>query len=158
MKKTLFAFVFMALFAIPSMCLAAEPTVSAKEPEKILEIAKGFGSAELSVDSAKDPRIVGRIDGQRYAIYFYGCENNKDCSSIQFVAGWALEEGKRPSSTVINEWNRTKRYGKAYIDSDGDPMLEVDLPLDSVPTAHLERWFRWWQVGLKGFKKHIGME
>ncbi|WP_295388689.1 YbjN domain-containing protein [uncultured Thiodictyon sp.] len=29
----------------------------------------------------------------------------------------------------INEWNKTKRYSRAYIDKDGDPVIELDLDL-----------------------------
>ena len=30
----------------------------------------------------------------------------------------------------INQWNKKKRYAKAYVDDDGDPFLEMDINLD----------------------------
>jgi hypothetical protein len=29
----------------------------------------------------------------------------------------------------VNEWNRTKRYSRSYLDEEGDPFLELDLDL-----------------------------
>ena len=62
--------------------------IDATMPDKILEIAKGFGTASLDKDNVGDPRITGRIDGQKYTIHFYGCLNGKDCDDIQFYTYW----------------------------------------------------------------------
>ena len=39
--------------------------------------------------------------------------------------------GVAVSSQVINEWNRTKRLSRAYLDQDLDPVLESDLLSDA---------------------------
>jgi hypothetical protein len=45
--------------------------------------------------------------------------------SLQFRAGFNV------SSTLelMNAWNRDSRYGKAYLDDAGEPILEYDLDL-----------------------------
>ena len=47
--------------------------------------------------------------------------------SLLFFAGWNTE-GDFPLS-AINEWNRTSRFGRAYVDDQGDPVVELDLLL-----------------------------
>lgn len=66
----------------------AASLVDATDPEQLVELVKGFGSATLEQDSYGDPLIVGRIKGNRYSIYFYGCDNNRDCDDVQFSAAW----------------------------------------------------------------------
>jgi hypothetical protein len=34
-----------------------------------------------------------------------------------------------PALTIVNEWNRTKRYSRAHVDSDGDAVIESDLDI-----------------------------
>ena len=48
-------------------------------------------------------------------------------ASLLFFAGWNTE-GDFPLS-AINEWNRTSRFGRAYVDDQGDPVVELDLLL-----------------------------
>jgi len=127
--------------------------IDATNPSRIYEIARGFGSAELDTDAQGDPRIVGRIDGTKYGIYFYGCRKGKDCDDIQFSAGWS---GAKVSLEEINRWNLQKRYGKAYLDRDGDPRLEMVVNIDyGVSVKNLEDSFNWWSKAMKGFKEEV---
>ena len=153
MKKILFVCATMVLLATATTSFAAEGTVSAKEPDKILSIAKGFGSAELGVDRDGDPRIKGRIEGTNYYLYFFGCKENKNCTSVQFYTVWSRDD--KPSLEDINTWNSKIRFGKAYLDSEKDPALKMDVVLLDVTPAYLEEWFDWWRVIVANFKKHI---
>ena len=134
---------------------AKAATISAKEPDKVAEIAKGYGSSSLEKDNTGDPKIRGRMEGIGYSIYFYGCKNNENCDSIQFSAGWDFPKENKLPLTAINEWNRTKRFGKAYLDREDNPRIEMSVPLAEVPVDHLEKYFSWWGIALKGFKEHI---
>jgi hypothetical protein len=135
--------VLLSISVITISSIASSPKiVSAKDPNAILSIAKGYGSAKLERDSRNDPMIVGRIDGVKYVILFYGCNKGENCDDIQFVAGW---EGGKVSLKDMNRWNSDKRYGKAFIDSEGDPRLIMSVNLDDS--------FNWWSKALKGFVK-----
>ena len=157
MKKFEFQFVItgaclvMVLFA---SAVNATDIISAENPDAILNIAKGFGSARLTKDSGGVPLISGRIDGTKYAIYFFGCDSNgKKCDDIQFGTAWA---GTKVLIKTINEWNRTKRYGVAYLDKDGDPNLDMPVNIDYGVTAeNLESTFNFWTIILKQFKKEV---
>jgi len=139
-------------------CLAATPAYSAKlvsadDPEAILDIAKGYGSAELTTDAEGDPKIVGRMKGTRYSVMFYGCDNGKYCDDIQFTASWS---GYKVSMNEINTWNKNMRYGKAYLDDDNDPTLEIAVNLNhGVTRTNLDDTFDWWGVALDGFEEDV---
>ncbi len=128
--------------------------IDATMPDKILEIAKGFGPASLDKDYVGDPRITGRIDGQKYTILFYGCVNGKDCDDIQFYTYWT--GGRNVTLDKINEWNRNTKFGKAYLDTDGDTTLEMTVNIDyGVSAKNLENNFSWWNKTVQSVVQNI---
>jgi len=141
------------LLLLGASAAQATPLVDASDPAEILAIARGFGSAELGVDDAGDPNITGRIDGTRYGIYFYDCKNGRNCAALQFSAGWS---GTSAGLQEVNAWNREYRFAKAYIDHEGDPLLEMDInTAHGISRANLESSFEWWQLGLKHFREQV---
>jgi hypothetical protein len=82
--------------------------VDARDPNRILEIARGYGTANPDVAADDTPMIIGRMDGTRYNIFFYYCDGeNENCKSIQFYAGWTDID---MSLKALNEWNESKRW------------------------------------------------
>jgi hypothetical protein len=109
----------------------------------------------MGTDNDGDPKISSRVDSTKFHVYFYGCTDNKDCKSILIKAGYDL---KTPmSATKVNEWNRNKRFGKAYIDDDGDPFLEMDVNLDfdGVGAKNFEDTLDWWRMTVESFEEFI---
>jgi hypothetical protein len=132
-----------ALLAVPARAETA--LVTAAEPEKILEIARGFGSAELTTDSSGDPQIDGRMEGKRYSVMFYGCEEGRDCRSILFWTYLTVDDPDLVRSA--DAWNRDNRFAKVYVDNDGDLSVEMDVNLfGGVTVANLDDTFDWWRV------------
>ena len=104
----------------------------------------------METDSRGFPMIVGTIDGLHYRVFFYGCTKGATgCDSIQLMATW-------PAGTMsleqVNEWNRTKRFGKAYLRTDGSVALEMQINLDGgVARSNLTDTFDWWRIGMSEF-------
>ncbi len=98
--------------------------------------------------------IVGRIDGTKYVVFFYGCDDKgANCNNIQFLASWG---GYKVSTDVINKWNSSKRFGTAYLDKDGDPALSMSVNLSfGVNKKNFEDTFEWWVTALKGYKETV---
>jgi hypothetical protein len=81
----------------------------------------------------------------------------RNCESIQFSAGWDLDEGV--SLKTLNTWNRKKRFGKGYADKEGDPFLEMNINMDGgLPLATFLDTLSWWATGVDKFTKHVGVE
>lgn len=84
---------------------------------------KAFLTSEgYSFTTDEDGDIVWKIEGFRTLLLVA-----KDEKSIQFRA--AFGDGNATLKKV-NEWNRTKKYSRSYLDNEGDPVLELDLDLD----------------------------
>ncbi|MBZ4023632.1 YbjN domain-containing protein [Rhodobacter sp. TJ_12] len=98
------------------------------DPDVIRSFMESYGlQVSRDTDNAGDPRLSSRIEGTNFKVYFYGCNKGR-CDSIQFSAGFDLRDPM--SAWKINEWNRKKRFGKAYLDDEGDPYVEYDVNLD----------------------------
>lgn len=138
---------FFALQLILPRQALAQNLVTAGNPEKILEIARGFGSAEMETDSDGSPRIRARMAGTLYTVFFYGCEDGKDCTTIQF---WMYTDAPPNALVVVNNWNRDRRFGKAYLDDEGDVVVEMDVNLlGGVSAKNLDDTFDWWRIVLE---------
>jgi Putative bacterial sensory transduction regulator len=137
------------LFAGGTTAAFAQDRFEAVTTADVLELAKGYGSASLSNLSDGSPQIAGRLSGRKYAINFYGCTSNKDCTSMQFTWGIDL---KNVSLDKVNAWNRSKRFVRAYIDSDGDLALDMDINLAyGVTRKNLDDSFETWQIAVTRF-------
>lgn len=122
--------------------------------ETIAEIARGYGRVEIEKDDRGDPMLTGRIDGMRYGVWFYGCVENENCTSLQFFSFWS-----DTGATVVhmNDWNDTKRWGKAYLDDEANAVLALDVNLFAgVPHDNLDDTFEWWTVLMKDFRDFLG--
>jgi len=74
-----------------------------------------------------DPIYLFKLADFKVQIFFYG-KDEDGWRSIQFHAGFKGDDST--SLKQINEWNRTKRFGRAYLDSEGDPHIEYDLDFE----------------------------
>ena len=87
-------------------------------------------------------------------IYFYECAKTPRCRSIQFTAGFA---GSPIGDARVAEWNRTKRFGRAYLDKDGDPWVEMDVDAErGMTTEGLANQFDRWNAVMGSFMRYIG--
>lgn len=133
----------------------AGPMIDARNAQAILAVLQGLGyRALLNADSDGDPRIDSASQGVNWSMYFYGCTNGVDCQSVQYSAGFNLRNGI--AMQTINTWNRTKRYGKSWIDDENDPYLEMDINLDGgVTEANFRDSLDIWNEILADYLVHI---
>ena len=132
--------------------------VRSQDPSTLVRALQKEGmAAKLGVDKAGDPMITSGVGGTTFQIFFYNCsETHKDCATVQFHSGYDL---KTPVGLdKINEWNRTKRFGRAFLDDENDPILEMDVDLDDggLSQALFIDNIQFWSSILGQFEKHIG--
>ncbi len=145
----------MAARALALSLILLAPAAHAQEmlsttPQAVLSVAQGFGSAQMDApDHNGRPIISGMVDGTRYGILFYGCENGADCDSIQFFASFTSPNN---ALDFLNEWNADQRFGSAYREDDGDVILHYSANLDfGVSRRNMEDTFDIWQLTLTDF-------
>lgn len=138
--------------SVAAPAFAGELITGAK-PERILAVAKKFGPVKLDKDKEGDPKLSCRVDDTKYAVLFFGCSGGRNCNAIELVAGWS---GKKVTLETVNRWNIKKRFAKAFLDTDNDPMLHLDVNLSSgVSEQNLEDTFKKWIRLLDQFEAEL---
>ena len=151
------------ILAIAAVSLGASPAfaqqVTAQDPQSVASalLAAGY-KAEVKKDDTGDPLISSSSSGSKFAIFFYNCSNNANCATVQFHAAFDTPTDKTPSLEQINAWNRTQRFGRAYLDKEGDPAIEMDIDLDDggISQALFIDNLEFWVSVLAEFEKEIG--
>ena len=82
---------------------------------QLSEIVKGEGYGTVSLH---DDHVRFKANGRMYGLYLY---DDGDLQMYYGISGVQLTPGD------INQWNRDYRLSRAYMDDDGDPVLEADL-------------------------------
>ncbi len=152
-----FAIALAALAAATASAPIQAQMVRGQSPSSVASALTATGrTAKPGSDGVGDPMITGAFNGTNYQIFFYNCTAHKDCATVQFHSGYHLPTPV--SLEAINDWNRTQRFGRAYLDKENDPILEMDVDLDDggvVPLLFIDN-VEFWESVLPKFEKHIG--
>ncbi|MEE9347296.1 MAG: YbjN domain-containing protein [Robiginitomaculum sp.] len=101
---------------------AFAPVAAAKDihtrftADELMEILKAEGYS--AVEDYGDGDVKIKINGKNYVLF------NQPDGDLQ---GYYAMTGYDLSTDDMNEWNRTKRLSRAYLDNDDDPVIEADL-------------------------------
>ncbi|HVR89575.1 MAG TPA: YbjN domain-containing protein [Novosphingobium sp.] len=131
--------------------------VRAQEPNSIVSaLLDGGYSAKLGTDAVGDPMITSSVGGTTFQIFFYNCVEHRACATAQFHSGYDLES--QVALELINTWNRTQRFARAYLDRENDPILEMDVDLDDGGMSRLLFIdnIEFWTTQVGEFEKRIG--
>lgn len=120
--------------AVAAAALAASAPLAAKnvtaDVDQIAAILQQEGYQAKRAGKGSEPRIETSMEGYTAAIYFFGCnDQGKDCKSVQFYAGFNPKTN--PSLDAMNKYSQENRFGWVYLDSEGDPVIEMDLDLEA---------------------------
>lgn len=132
--------------------------VDGTDPAALVEIIQDLGyRASLEVDGEGDPLIRSSVGGTQFALVFYGCSDQHDaCQILLFKAGYELDD--KVGMDVINQWNATRLFGRAYLDEVSDPWIELVLNMQGgVTRAQFEKTFEWWETSVGEFEDQIGV-
>jgi len=125
------------------------PGISADE---VAEVLRGKGhTIEIAKDKDGDP-LLKAVDGQtRYSVYFYNRNGQSRFDAIQFGFGFA---GIAPAR--IAQWNKSKRFGRAYLEEDGKVWVEMDMETTrGITTEALEENLDRWLSVLAEFARYV---
>ena len=131
--------------------------VRAQDPGTIVRALQDSGyTAQLGTDKVGDPMITSGVGGTTFQIFFYNCTDNRECATVTFHSGYDLRDPV--TLDRINEWNRSKRFGRAHLDGEDDPILEMDVDLDDggLSTLLFIDNIEFWSSVLGDFERFIG--
>jgi hypothetical protein len=135
--------VLLAVLAFAPEAMAEPLQDGGVTTQQIARIMRGKGlSPDIASDKDGDPLIRGAIKDLKFGVFFVGCHDSPVCESITFSAGFKV---KNMSQTKIAQWNRTRRFGRAYLDENSEAWVEMDVDLAYGATTeavenNLDRW------------------
>jgi hypothetical protein len=151
--RTLATAALVACWALP----AQAQMVRAQDPQGVVRALQAAGyAATLGTDPTGDPMITSGVGGTKFQVFFYNCTDHKACATVQLHVGYDLSTSVGLES--INDWNRGQRFGRAHLDKENDPILEMDIDLDDGGMSQplFEDNLEFWASLVAKFEKHIG--
>lgn len=150
-----------AAFMGATAAMAATPAqaelISAANPKAVFLIAKANGfNPEMTTKKDENPSFRITVNGTKSLVLFMNCDDDgANCKTVQFYAGFSVTEPI--SLDHINNWNRDKRFARAYVDLELDPVLEMDLDLDfnGLPSENVAEAFTLWRSLLSEYESFV---
>jgi len=120
---------------------------------------QGASDLEETTDDQGDPMVNAEYDGLSFAVLFYNCEGS-GCEWGQFRASFERSDLSHDAKLkIINEWNLDWVFGKAYVNEDGDMILEQPFVVEGgVTQANLTNNAEEWLIAMKRYAKELGWE
>ena len=116
--------------------------------------AKGY-QTEITTDKYGDPLINSMNKGMKFSVWFYECnKGTQRCKSFQFAAGFTVDP--KMALSKVNEWNRTQRFGRLYLNQQSNPWVETDVDVEyGATTEALVNDVVRWILVMDTFRKYI---
>ncbi|MFN3473922.1 MAG: YbjN domain-containing protein [Blastomonas sp.] len=157
LHRTITALTGLALTALGSPISTSAQTVSATRPETIAAVltARGLPS-EIKRPEDASPFIKSAFDDMPFVIALMNCNDAKQQrKTVQFYFGF--NDRKNFALEKLNEWNRTKRFVRAYRDDDNDPVLVMDVDTDKggVPQAVFDENLDVWLNQMQQYRRYV---
>lgn len=125
-------------------------------PGQMAALLRERGNPAEVITENNRTRIRTEIGSRRSSIHFYAC-NDDGCQSIQYRT--LFQRHERFTLAFVNAWNYEKRFAKAYLDRDGDLVLEWDVDLDGgVSVAYVAESIATFQTMLNTFDRFTPRE
>lgn len=144
------------VLAAPAFAQDAPNLISAANPEGVMRAMQEEGYlATMGVDNVGDPKISSKVSQSNFNVYFYGCNNGVDCTSVQFSSGYNLDIPI--SAKRINDWNRENRFARSYVDDEGDPFIRMDIVMADGGVAETSFAYDldFWRILVEDFEDFI---
>lgn len=143
----------LVLLGLPAWAQGVRTGVTPEEVEALLK-AGSYRYERVEGEGRVYFRL--RLAGLRAVLFLLDCREG-GCESLQLYAGFSTDDP--PSLERVNEWNRKKRFSRAYLDEEGDPVLEADLDLaGGVADGAIRAFLDLFEENLRAFAAWIGWE
>ncbi|MBD3221680.1 hypothetical protein GF314_10600 [bacterium] len=110
---------------------APEPTThTVGERTDVARLVAVFADAGLETRAFDATSLIIAEDGVQVVVFLE--DGGRSLQGV--MACPTCAEPARPEH--VARWNRTRRFGRAYVDADGLPVLAGDLALDRTTTDH----------------------
>ena len=163
-----------ALWGLLVLLAACAPTVSqtptvaqGQTPVQVPQVVTSLTAGEMGAILRAAGYRYERLEETRELVVFAlsmrnlpvllilgDCKGGR-CESLQLAAPFSMRN--RPTLERINAWNQEKRFSRAYLDKNGNPVLESDLSLkDGVTLETVVSFLKIFEISFSAFATWIG--
>jgi hypothetical protein len=119
----------LVVFAAAGTSAFAQTTVTKLTVQNVGAAIEAAGHS-YTTSTAEDGTPVIQIDtsgskAEQLEVAFFECDAKGGCEDAMIWSWYSLPQ--RVTADKINDWNANGRWTRAYIDSDKDPRLEMDI-------------------------------
>ena len=147
-----------AWWAVPALASDPDPCaanmVCASDPSSIVKAlqAAGYQAALGKSEKTGNPKISSAASGYKFTIYFYECEQNVKCGSLQFLVSFADDGTNTPE--LANKWNTSKRFIQMSVDDDKSLAASMDVgTIGGLNQKNFADVLDWWSTMLGELNK-----
>lgn len=134
---------------------AYSQSVSASAPITIVNALNASGlQTRARTAEGQAPVIETQLDGVTFVVLLNNCSEGTACQDMQFRASFQTEEF---TTEALNAWNQQTFIGKAYLDANGNVVLEhAMVGVDGMSRFTFQRNLIGWNAALNGFRATFG--
>ena len=134
---------------------AATPDAGSSDFSRVITVLQDMGYRAATDNSSTPPAIESKFSGIDSRVQVLNCDEGttNNCGMLRFHAGFDLTDGLDMKS--INAWNLDKYFGRAYLDAENDPHVDVVVSMVGVNDDTLKDLIEWWEIVIGDFKEHI---
>lgn len=129
--RSIIALLITGILILPAAAATEDQLRKTYSDDDFIDMLRDDGYRAVQIIDERHIRI--KVDGYSFDLLIY---DDDDLQLYFGMTGYTLD------TSHMNEWNRTKRLSRAYLDDENDPVLEADLLANAgfTKTQFLE-WF-----------------
>ena len=122
--------------------------VCASNPDTVMRaMEKARLKPSKAVDSDGDPMLESGEGSYPFTVYFYGCEQHRNCDSLRFEVVFRKEADNTPE--LVNKWNASQRFLQAAVKPDGRLVVAYDVAtIGGLNERNFADVIDWWKSQL----------
>jgi hypothetical protein len=122
--------------------------------DRIERLLQEVGFRASRDDTASSPTIESKFGGVTSQIELLNCDDDgTNCTVLRFHSGFDMDAGLEMK--IVNDWNYAKYFGRAYLDEDNDPHIDLVMSMIGASDENIKDTIDWWDVVISGFTEEI---
>lgn len=129
--------VLLAFCVLAPSGLRAQALITEVSPKEMTKLLGSMGFEVKETKSLESDQHALKFELSGYTVVMFLANGNTDA---QLYVGFSDEQ---VTPQQMNEWNKAHRFSRAYVDGDGNPILETDIDFTGgVSEDNIKAWVR----------------
>ncbi|MBO9713818.1 YbjN domain-containing protein [Sphingomonas sp.] len=123
--------------------------VCASAPDTVIAAMERAGlKPKRTADDQGDPMLESDEAAFHFDVYFYGCEQHKNCDSLRFEV--MFRQGSENTTVLVNKWNAQSRFLSTAVRPNGTLVASYDVAtIGGLNERNFADVLDWWKSELE---------